>query len=76
MENVHRRVYGKKRVKPGHGGGKLRDLYGQMFKTRNIMPDVLGRQNPTVFFKMLDSLNDEDEEYTGSDPYLKMFYGQ
>lgn len=43
------------------------------------MPDILGRQDPKRLLDLLDSLAEEKEEsneYTGNDPYLKMFYGQ
>ena len=39
-------------------------------------PDVISKQNPFVLFKMIDDLEDDTEDdYTGNDPYLKMFYG-
>ncbi|MCI5604393.1 MAG: hypothetical protein MR413_01905 [Clostridia bacterium] len=49
-----------------------------MFKYHHKLPDEVGRQDPRRLLEMIDNLNgnsDEAEEYTGSDPYLKMFYG-
>lgn len=49
-----------------------------MFKNYHMLPDEVGRQNPRILMDMLDNLNnynDEEEDYTGGDPYLKMFYG-
>ncbi len=76
---VYGDTYGKKRVKSGsdNGSGKLRDLYAALFRAHGIMPDEVGRQNPARLFEMIDSFaEDNQEDYTGSDPYLKMFYGQ
>lgn len=48
-----------------------------LFRAHGIMPDEVGRQNPVRLFDMIDSFaEDKQEEYTGNDPYLKMFYGQ
>lgn len=73
-------MFFKKRVNRGdsEGGGALRDLYGLFFKHLGIMPDIVSRQSPSELFKMLDSLEESEtaEEYTGNDPYLRMFYGQ
>lgn len=43
------------------------------------MPDTVGKQDPYRLLDLLDSLaaeKEESNEYTGNDPYLKMFYGQ
>ena len=47
-----------------------------MFRIKGILPDEVGRQDPRALIEMLEGLNDEEGEYTGNDPYLKMFYGQ
>lgn len=39
-----------------------------------MLPDEVGRQNPWVLMKLLDSLGDETEEYTNE--HLRMFYGE
>lgn len=48
-----------------------------MFKYYRILPDVIDKQEPKMLLEILDNLNDSEasEEYTGSDPYLRMFYG-
>lgn len=57
------------------GSGVLRDIYPVLFEYRRLLPDEIGRQNPWVFFRLLDGLgNDTEEEIT--DDYLKMFYGK
>lgn len=75
-------VYGrnniKKRVKSGSstGGGKLRDLYAVLFRSKGIMPDTVAKQNPKRLLDLLDSLAEEkQEEYTGIPEELKFFYG-
>lgn len=77
MEILYRRVDNKKRVKGGNSESQpLRKIYAQWFEKRGLLPDVISRQNPFVLFRMIDDLgDDEEEEYTGNDPYLKMFYG-
>lgn len=42
-----------------------------------MLPDEVGRQDPRVLLDMLDYLAEGDniEDYTGDDPYLRMFYG-
>jgi len=51
-------------------------LYADWFRQRGLLPDVISKQNPFVLFKMIDDLEDDTEDdYTGNDPYLKMFYG-
>ena len=82
LEYVYRCTYSKKRVKSGDGkgsgSGKLSDIYKPLFLYHHLLPDEVGRQKPKVLFELIDSLSedDEQEEYTGNDPYLKMFYGQ
>lgn len=70
---------GKKRRSSGggnNGGGKIRDIYATMFKMHHLLPDEVGRQDPRILFDMLDALSGGGAEaYTGSDPYLRMFYG-
>ena len=70
----------KKRVKSGGGkGGKLRDLYGAMFKAAHMPPDVLAKQRPRLLFGMIQSLCGEEEEQeldvSRMSPEMKMFYG-
>lgn len=80
MAHVYGRNYIKKRLRSGGSGkGKLSDLYVVFFRSYGIMPDVLDRQNPKAVFDLLEGLsegNNQDKEYTGNDPYLRMFYGQ
>lgn len=78
MAHVYGRYHVKKRIKSGNntGGGKLRDLYTVLFRAKGIMPDTVAKQNPKRLLDLLDSLAEEkQEEYTGNDPYLQMFYG-
>ncbi len=66
----------KKRVESGRGG-LLRDIYTVFFKYHSLMPDEVGRQNPWVLFRLLDSLNETAEDYDYSDnEHLMMFYGK
>ena len=46
-------------------------------KYHHLLPDEVGRQNPWVLMKLLDSLG-EDAEETGenANDYLNMFYGR
>ncbi len=52
----------------------MRSLYATCFRQYHMLPDEVGRQRPYMLFAMLDDI-EEDEEYTGGDPYLDMFYG-
>lgn len=45
-----------------------------MLKGRGILPNDLAKQDPRLLLAII-SEDDEEEEYTGNDPYLKMFYG-
>lgn len=38
------------------------------------MPNDLAKQDPRLLLAVIIE-DDEEEEYTGNDPYLKMFYG-
>lgn len=53
--------------------GRLSDLYGTMLKYHGILPNDLAKQDPRLLLAVI--IEDEEEEYTGNDPYLKMFYG-
>ncbi len=55
----------------------MRDIYALFFKYHHLLPDEVGRQNPWVLMKLLDSLGADAEE-TGerADDYLNMFYGR
>ena len=72
MEVLYRGIDIKKRVKGNNSKSRpLRTLYADW-----LLPDVISKQNPFVLFKMIDDLEDDTEDdYTGNDPYLKMFYG-
>ena len=37
-----------------------------MFKAHHLMPDVVGRQDPTVLFEMLDALSEENNNSGGN----------
>lgn len=55
-------------------GGTLREIYTLLFECHHLLPDEIGRQNPWVMMKLLDSIgNDTEEEYND---HLKMFYGK
>ena len=55
----------------------MRDIYALFLKYHHLLPDEVGRQNPWVLMKLLDSLG-EDAEDLGerADDYLNMFYGR
>lgn len=41
------------------------------------MPDEVGRQNPWVLFKLLDGIEEDEEDYDYIDnEHLLMFYGR
>ncbi|MFR1847423.1 MAG: hypothetical protein ACLU4H_11845 [Hominilimicola sp.] len=44
-----------------------------MLKYHGILPNDLAKQDPRLLLAVI--IEDEEEEYTGNDPYLKMFYG-
>ena len=77
MEVLYRGIDIKKRVKGNNSKSRpLRTLYADWFRQRGLLPDVISKQNPFVLFKMIDDLEDDTEDdYTGNDPDLKMFYG-
>lgn len=80
MENVCRGNTGKKRVKDGNNEETeirpLRSYYTDFFKSFQILPSELAKQSPKVLFKMLDGLEDEeDEAFEVSNPMLRAFYG-
>ena len=77
MEVLYRGIDIKKRVKGNNSKSRpLRTLYADWFRQRGLLPNVISKQNPFVLFKMIDDLEDDTEDdYTGNDPYLKMFYG-
>lgn len=52
----------------------LRDIYPLLLQHHHLLPDAVGRQNPWVLFRLLDSLESGTEEYTNK--HLKMFYGE
>lgn len=52
----------------------MRDIYPALLQYHHLLPDEVGRQNPWVLFRLLDSLEGGAEEYT--DEHLKMFYGE
>lgn len=55
----------------------MRDAYVTFFKHHRLLPDEVGRQNPWILFKMIDSLADSEKEIdTGENEYLDMFYGK
>lgn len=49
------------------------DLYGQLFKTHGLLPDVVARQDPWLLFMMLDGLSEEEQEIP---PNMAFFYGE
>lgn len=53
----------------------MRDIYALMFKYHRFLPDEVGRQSPYVLFKMLDTLDGEERDFSGNE-HLRMFYGQ
>ena len=55
----------------------MRDIYAMFLKYHHLLPDEVGRQNPWVLMKLLDSLG-EDAEDAGepAGDYLNMFYGR
>ena len=57
-------------------GGKLREMYASMFTYHRLLPDVVGKQNPWAFFKMLDALDAETNADIDGNEYLEMFYGR
>ncbi len=63
----------KKSVRSG-GGGRLRDIYKMFFKYHNLLPDTVAKQEPRLLLKVLDALDESEEEF-GSE-HLRMFYGQ
>lgn len=76
LEYVCRRLGGnrKKRVKSDSGkGGRARDIYGTMFKSKGILPNDLARQDPKLLFTVLNQL--EDEETEEIPPEFGFFYG-
>lgn len=56
-------------------GGVLRDIYPMLLQYHHLLPDEVGRQNPWVLMRLLDSLGDDMEEEINDD-YLKIFYGK
>lgn len=56
-----------------------------MFKAHHLMPDVVGKQDPTVLFEMLDALSEENNNSGGNttqnnrtvadSPYLRAVFG-
>lgn len=55
----------------------MRDIYQVFFKYHHLLPDEVGRQNPWVLFRLLDSLDDDTDDYDYSDnQHLMMFYGK
>ncbi|MCC8169721.1 MAG: hypothetical protein LIO59_05075 [Oscillospiraceae bacterium] len=76
MGLLYRRYFLKKRVESG-GGGKLRDIYPVFFRYHHILPDEVGRQNPWMLFKLLDSLEEQTDDFDYSNnEHLMMFYGK
>lgn len=73
MELLCRGIVFKKRVRSG-GKGMLRDIYPIFLQYHHLLPDQVGRQNPIVLFKLLDSMGGEQTEYANE--HLKMFYGE
>ena len=56
-------------------GGSLREIYALLLQYHHLLPDEVGRQNPWVMMRLLDSLG-EGMETEMSDDYYKMFYGK
>lgn len=54
----------------------MRDVYGAFLKYRNLLPDAVGRQNPWVLFRVLDSMEEDDEYDVSDNEHLMMFYGK
>ena len=58
-------------------GEVLRDAYATLFKHHGLLPDEVGRQNPYILFKMLDSLTEAKEQFDAKgNKHLEMFYGE
>lgn len=57
-------------------GGRLRDMYASMFTYHNLLPDAVGKQNPNVLFKMLDTMGESQGTEIDGNKYLEMFYGR
>ena len=57
------------------GGGVLRDIYPMLLQYHHLLPDEVGRQNPWVLMRLLDSLGGDTDE-TEYDEHLRMFYGK
>ncbi|MBQ2664093.1 MAG: hypothetical protein IJP94_00865 [Clostridia bacterium] len=56
-------------------GGTLREIYTLLFEYHHLLPDEIGRQNPWVMMRLLDSLGGNTDEVEYND-HLKMFYGK
>lgn len=52
----------------------MRDIYKMFFKYHNLLPDTVAKQEPRLLLKVLDALDENEEEF-GSE-HLRMFYGQ
>lgn len=53
----------------------MRDIYTLMFKYYKLLPDTVAKQPPSLLFKVLDGLNDSEDEENIPDE-LKWFYGE
>lgn len=72
---------GKKRVASGNGqgesNGRLRDMYGRMYRTAGLLPDVIAKQNPVLLFDMLYQLEAERKPSMENVPAnLRWMYGE
>lgn len=56
----------------------MRDIYPVLLRCHHLLPDEVGRQNPWVLFRLLDSLEEDADfsEIEGNNEHLKMFYGE
>ena len=52
----------------------MSDLYGMFLKNWGIMPSELARQNPTLLFLALDTLNGSEDK-SEIPPGMAFFYG-
>ena len=51
-------------------------MYASMFTYHRLLPDQIGKQNPWVFFKMLDAIDSGTSTDIDGNEYLEMFYGK
>lgn len=53
----------------------MSDLYGMFLKNWGIMPSELARQNPTLLFLALDTINGDTDDEPEIPPGMAFFYG-